>query len=79
MIFDEVVELLSDQMNIDKSMLRPETRFVEDLHTDSLDMVEMLIALEDKYNITVPDEDTKQLETLGKLVEYIEAKIAKSE
>lgn len=79
MIFDEVVELLSDQMNIDKSMLRPETRFVEDLHTDSLDMVEMLIALEDKYNITVPDEDTKQLETLGKLVEYIEAKITKSE
>ncbi len=79
MIFDEVVELLSDQMNIDKSMLRPETRFVEDLHTDSLDMVEMLIALEDKYNITVPDEDTKQLETLGKLVEYVEAKIAQSE
>ena len=79
MIFDEVVELLSAQMNIDKSMLRPETRFVEDLHTDSLDMVEMLIALEDKYNITVPDEDTKQLETLGKLVEYVEAKIAQSE
>ncbi len=79
MIFDEVVELLSDQMNIDKSMLRPETRFVEDLHTDSLDMVEMLIALEDKYNITVPDEDAKQLETLGKLAEYIESKITTAE
>lgn len=79
MIFDEIVELLSDQMNIDKAMLRPETRFVEDLHTDSLDMVEMLIALEDKYNITVPDEDTKQLETLGKLVSYIESKITKNE
>ena len=79
MIFDEVVELLSDQMNIDKSMLRPETRFVEDLHTDSLDMVEMLIALEDKYNITVPDEDAKQLETLGKLAEYIESKITPAE
>ena len=79
MIFDEIVELLSDQMNIDKSMLRPETRFVEDLHTDSLDMVEMLIALEDKYNITVPDEDAKQLETLGKLAEYIESKITPAE
>ena len=79
MSFDEAVELLSDQMNIDKSMLRPETRFVEDLHTDSLDMVEMLIALEDKYNITVPDEDAKQLETLGKLAEYIESKITTAE
>ncbi len=79
MIFDEIVELLSDQMNIDKSMLRPETRFVEDLHTDSLDMVEMLIALEDKYNITVPDEEAKQLQTLGKLAEYIEAKTTQAE
>lgn len=78
MIFDEIVELLSDQMNIDKSMLRPETRFVEDLHTDSLDMVEMLIALEDKYNITVPDEDAKQLSTLGKLAEYIESKVTQN-
>lgn len=79
MIFDEIVELLSDQMNIDKSMLRPETRFVEDLHTDSLDMVEMLIALEDKYNITVPDEEAKQLDTLGKLAEYVESKVATNE
>ncbi len=79
MIFDEIVELLSDQMNLDKSILRPETRFVEDLHTDSLDMVEMLIALEDKYNITVPDEEAKQLDTLGKLAEYIESKVAPTE
>lgn len=79
MIFDEIVELLSDQMNLDKSILRPETRFVEDLHTDSLDMVEMLIALEDKYSITVPDEEAKQLDTLGKLAEYIESKVAPTE
>lgn len=79
MIFDEIVELLSEQMNIDKSLLKPDTNFIEDLHTDSLDMVEMLIALEDKYNISVPDEDAKSLTTLGKLVEYIEAKVASAE
>lgn len=78
MIFDEIVELLSEQMNLDKSVLTPETHFVEDLHTDSLDMVEMLIALEDKYNISVPDEDAKGLETLGKLADYVEAKIAET-
>lgn len=76
MIFDEIVELLSEQMNLDKAQLKPETRFIEDLHTDSLDMVEMLIALEDKYNISVPDEDAKNLDTLGKLAEYVESKVA---
>ncbi len=79
MIFDEIVDLLSEQMNIDKSMLTPDTRFIEDLHTDSLDMVEMLIALEDKYNISVPDEDAKNLNTLGKLAEYVENKINNKE
>ncbi|MBO5103240.1 MAG: acyl carrier protein, partial [Clostridia bacterium] len=62
MVFDEIVELLSEQLNIDKSTLTKDTRFIEDLHTDSLDMVEMLIALEDKYDISVPDEDAKGLE-----------------
>ncbi len=75
MVFDEIVELLSEQLNIDKSTLTKDTRFIEDLHTDSLDMVEMLIALEDKYDISVPDEDAKGLETLGKLAEYVESKI----
>ena len=75
MVFDEIVELLSEQLNVDKSTLTKDTRFIEDLHTDSLDMVEMLIALEDKYDISVPDEDAKGLETLGKLAEYVESKI----
>ena len=75
MVFDELVELLSEQMNVDKATLNRDTRFVEDLHTDSLDMVEMLIALEDKYNISVPDEDAKNLNTVGKLADYVEEKI----
>ncbi len=75
MIFDEVTELLAEQLNIDKSTITRESRIVEDLHTDSLDMVEMLIALEDKYQISVPDEDAKNLDTIGKLVDYVEAKI----
>ena len=77
MVFDEIVELLSEQLNVDKSTLTRDTRFVEDLHTDSLDMVEMLISLEDKYNISVPDEDAKDLQTIGKLADYVEEKIKK--
>lgn len=77
MVFDEIVELLSEQLNVDKSTLTKDTRFVEDLHTDSLDMVEMLISLEDKYNISVPDEEAKDLVTIGKLADYVEEKIKK--
>ncbi len=77
MVFDEIVELLSEQLNVDKSTLTRDTRFVEDLHTDSLDMVEMLISLEDKYNISVPDEEAKDLQTIGKLADYVEEKIKK--
>lgn len=75
MIFDEITELLAEQLNIEKSTITRDSHIVEDLHTDSLDMVEMLIALEDKYDITVPDEDAKNLDTIGKLVDYVEAKV----
>ncbi len=75
MIYDEITELLSEQLNIDKSAITRDSKIIEDLHTDSLDMVEMLIALEDKYDITVPDEDVKNLDTIGKLVDYVEEKV----
>lgn len=76
MIYDEITELLAEQLNIDKETITRDSRIIEDLHTDSLDMVEMLIALEDKYDITVPDEDAKNLDTIGKLADYIEHKVA---
>lgn len=76
MIYDEIAELLAEQLNIDKETITRDSRIIEDLHTDSLDMVEMLIALEDKYDITVPDEDAKNLDTIGKLADYVESKVA---
>ncbi|MBQ7977186.1 MAG: acyl carrier protein [Clostridia bacterium] len=79
MIYEEITELLAEQLNIDKEIITRDSRIIEDLHTDSLDMVEMLIALEDKYDITVPDEDAKNLETIGKLVDYVENKVANKE
>ncbi|MBR4270510.1 MAG: acyl carrier protein [Clostridia bacterium] len=76
MVFDEISSMLAEQLNIEQSSIKPESRIIEDLHTDSLDLVEMLITLEDKYSISVPDEDAKNLTTVGKLVEYVEKKIA---
>ena len=76
MIYEEITKLLAEQLNIEPETITRDSKIVEDLHTDSLDMVEMLIALEDKYDITVPDEDAKNLDTIGKLVDYVEKKVA---
>lgn len=74
MIFEKVQAMLAEQLNVDKNKITLDTNIVEDLKADSLDVVEMLISLEDEFGVSVPDEDAKDLKTVGKLVEYIEAK-----
>lgn len=77
MAIDRITELLAEQLNVDKSTLNKDTRIIEDLHADSLDVVEMLIALEDEFGISVPDEDAKDLNTIGKLADYVNSKVQK--
>lgn len=77
MTIDKVIELLSEQLNIDKATINKDTRIVEDLHADSLDVVEMLIALEDEFHISVPDEDAKGLTTVGSIADYVDKNIKK--
>ena len=77
MTLDKVIELLAQQLNVDKANITTETRIVEDLHADSLDVVEMLIALEDEFHISVPDEDAKALTTVGAIAEYVDKKTQK--
>lgn len=77
MTADKVIELLAQQLNVDKATINKDTRIVEDLHADSLDVVEMLIALEDEFHISVPDEDAKTLTTVGALADYIDKKTQK--
>lgn len=74
MIFEKVQAMLAEQLNVDKNKITLETNIVEDLKADSLDVVEMLISLEDEFGVSVPDEDAKDLKTVGKLVAYIEGK-----
>lgn len=77
MVFEKIQELLAQQMNISKDKITRETSIVDDLKADSLDVVEMLIALEDEFSISVPDEDAKELKNIGKLADYIESKLQK--
>lgn len=76
MIFEKVQKLLADQLNIDDiNTITMESNIVTDLHADSLDVVEMLMSLEDNFNISVPDEIANELITVESIVKYIEAQV----
>ncbi len=72
MVFEKVQQLLSEQLNIAPEKITMESNVVADLHADSLDVVEMLMSLEDNFNIQVSDDDAANLLTVGAIVAYIE-------
>ena len=72
-MYDKVVEIIARQLQIDTDMIDEHTKIMEDLRADSLDVVEMLMAMEDSFGITVPDEDIEELVTVSDIVEYVES------
>lgn len=74
MTFDKIKELLAEQLNIPADKITMESRVIEDLGADSLDVVEMLMALEDNFNVTVSDEESVGLKTIGDIVKLIDSK-----
>ena len=72
-MYDKVVEIIARQLQIDTDMIDEHTKIMEDLGADSLDVVEMLMAMEDSFGITVPDEDIEELVTVSDIVEYVES------
>ena len=71
---EKIIASLMNQLDLDRDAIKPESRFVEDFSMDSLDMVEMLIDLEKQTGIKIPNEDVKDIHTVGELVKYLEAK-----
>ena len=74
MSFDKVKKLLSEQLNIDEEKIAMESKVIDDLGADSLDVVEMLMTLEDEFNVTVTDEESVGLKTVGDIVNLIDSK-----
>ena len=69
--FEAVKEITVDLLNVDESKVTPEARFREDLEADSLDLVELIMAFEDKFGGEISDEDAQNITTVGEVVKYI--------
>ncbi len=72
MIFDKIKDIIIEQLQVEESDISMETNLMKDLSADSLDAVEIIMAIEEEYGIEIPDEDAENFQTVGDLVEYVE-------
>ncbi|OPY69143.1 MAG: Acyl carrier protein [Syntrophorhabdaceae bacterium PtaU1.Bin034] len=71
-VAEKVKKMIVEQLGVNESEVVPEAKFIDDLGADSLDIVELVMALEDEYGIEIPDEDAEKIETVGDAIRYIE-------
>ncbi len=71
-MFEKVSKMLAEQLGIDASTIKPEQEVVKDLGADSLDVVELMMALEDEYGITLPESDVENVKTVQDIVDMME-------
>ncbi len=71
-----VKEIIVEQLGVNESEVNPEAKLIDDLGADSLDLVELVMALEEEYNLEISDEDAEKILTVGDAIEYIRAHVA---
>ncbi|AFY78209.1 MAG: acyl carrier protein [Hydrococcus sp. C42_A2020_068] len=74
-VFEKVKKIVAEQLEVNPDDVKPESSFANDLGADSLDTVELVMALEEEFNIEIPDEVAEQIDTVAKAVEHISQKI----
>lgn len=72
MVFEKVKSILCEQLDADENKVTMDTLIAEDLGADSLDVVDLLMSLEDEFDVEIPDEEIENIKTVGNLVHYIE-------
>lgn len=75
MVFEKVKAILSEQFDVEEDTITLDTNIAEDLGADSLDIVDLLMSLEDEFEIEVPDDEIENIKTVGELVKYIEGNV----
>ncbi len=73
MIFERIKEMIVEELNVPEEKITLEARLAEDLGADSIDAVELIMNIEDEFNVQVSDEDAQGIKTVGDLVKYVEA------
>ena len=73
-IADKVKKIVVEQLSVNEDQVTPEAKFIEDLGADSLDQVELVMALEEQFGAEIPDEDAEKLTTVGDAIKSIESK-----
>ena len=71
MIFETVKKIIVEQLGVDEDDVQMESSFIDDLGADSLDIVELVMALEEEFELEIPDSDAEKITTVGDAVEYI--------
>ncbi|MCB1041342.1 MAG: acyl carrier protein [Acidobacteria bacterium] len=72
-IFDQVKALIAEELEVDEGQISMESMIVDDLGADSLDVVELMMRLEEKFSIEIPDDEVDKMQTVGDAVKYIES------
>ncbi|AHB88513.1 acyl carrier protein AcpP [Thermosynechococcus sp. NK55a] len=75
-ILEKVKAIVADQLSVDAEKVVPEASFAEDLNADSLDSVELIMALEEEFGVEIPDEEAEKLKTVQDVLDFINNKVA---
>lgn len=74
-LYERVKKIICEQLNVEEEDVKPESSFVEDLGADSLDTVELVMALEEEFSVEIPDEDAEKITTVQSALDYIKEKM----
>lgn len=71
----KVKEIVMEKLGVEESQITPNANFIDDLRADSLDTVELVMAFEEEFNLSIPDEDQDKLRTVGQAIDYLKEKL----
>jgi acyl carrier protein len=71
-VAERVIDIVAEQLGVDKEKVKPESHFINDLGADSLDQVELVMELEEEFDLNIPDDAAEKIETVGQAIQFIE-------
>ena len=71
-MFEKIKEIIADKLSVDPESITLEASFIDDLNADSLDIVELIMSIEEEFDLEIPDNDAEKIVTIGNIVKYIE-------